>query len=66
MKALGLFLLVSGWIVMVSAIALLRPAFIPAFAVAGFAVDLLGLVLLARAHTTPRLSGFQPRQERGY
>jgi len=50
MKAFSLFLLVAGWFLVLAAIALLRPGFIPAFATAGVAVEFLGLALLAREH----------------
>jgi hypothetical protein len=50
MKVFSLTLLVAGWLLIGTAIALLKPEFVPVFVVAGFAVELLGLVLLARAH----------------
>lgn len=50
MKAFSLFLLLAGWFLVATAIALLKPAFIPVFVVAGMAVEALGLVLLARQH----------------
>jgi hypothetical protein len=49
MRVFSLFLLVAGWFLVVAAIAMLKPAFVPAFVVAGLAVELLGLALLARA-----------------
>jgi len=49
-KVLGLLLLLAGWFLVGAAIALLRPGFVPVFAVAGGGVELLGLVLLARQH----------------
>jgi UPF0716 family protein affecting phage T7 exclusion len=60
MKIFSLFLLVSGWFLVVAAIALLRPGFLAAFAVAGLAVELLGLTLLARSCTSLQ------RRERRY
>jgi membrane-bound ClpP family serine protease len=60
MKLFSLFLLVSGWFLVLAAIALLRPGFLAVFAVAGLAVELLGLALLARAYIP------SPRQERRY
>jgi len=61
MKVFSLFLLVSGWFLVLAAIALLRPGFLAIFAVAGLAVELLGLVLFARAYIP-----LQQRQERRY
>ncbi len=49
MKVFSLFLLIAGWFLVISAIALLRQGFMQVFALAGFAVELLGLVLLCRA-----------------
>jgi hypothetical protein len=65
MRTFSLFLLVAGWFVVVASIALLRPGFVPAFAAAGFAVELLALVLLARAQAAVRRLP-TPRQERRY
>ncbi len=48
MKAFSLFLMVVGWFLVMTAIAMLKPGFIPAFAVAGLLVELLGLSLLTR------------------
>ena len=50
---------------MVAAIALLQPRFVPVFAVAGLAVELLALILLARAHAAV-LHFPAARQERRY
>jgi hypothetical protein len=49
-KVFSFFLLVAGWLLVGTAIALLKPGFVPVFAIAGFAVELLGLILLARGH----------------
>jgi hypothetical protein len=49
MKVFSLSLMLAGWFLVVAAIAMLRPGFVPVFAVAGLAVELLGLGLLARA-----------------
>jgi uncharacterized membrane protein len=63
MRVFSLFLLLSGWFLVAAAIALLKPNFVPVFAVAGLGVELLGLALLARAQAAAlRL----PRRERGY
>ena len=50
-KALSLFLLVAGWLVIIAAIALLQGQGARAgFAVAGVAVEVAGLVMLCRSH----------------
>jgi hypothetical protein len=51
MKLLGFLLLPAGWVIVLSAIALLA-AGAPriAFALAGFGVEVLGLVIVIRAH----------------
>lgn len=64
MKVFSLILLVTGWFLVVAAIAMLRPGFIPAFVVAGFAVEGLGFCLLANAQAT--LPATNTRQERRY
>jgi hypothetical protein len=55
MKVAGFLLLVSGWALVVMAIALLA-ATGPraAFLLAGLGVEALGLVLVARSHLTPK------------
>ena len=65
MKVFTLFLLVAGWFLVVAAIAMLRPGFLAAFVVAGIAVELLGLGLLARTHAVAR-DPFLSQQERRY
>jgi UPF0716 family protein affecting phage T7 exclusion len=64
MKVLSLILLVAGWFLVVAAIAMLKPGFIPAFVVAGFAVEILGFCLLAKAQAA--LAAGSSRQERRY
>lgn len=54
MKIFSLFLLAAGWYLVLAAIAWLEPAFQPAFVIAGIAVELLGLFLLARTHLACR------------
>jgi uncharacterized membrane protein len=63
MKLFSVFLLVAGWFLVLTAIALLRPGFVPVFALAGVAVEFLGLALLAREHlvATGKRSGLQER-----
>jgi hypothetical protein len=55
MKLAGFLLLLTGWALVLAAIALL-PAAGPraAFLLAGVGVEALGLVLLARSHLTPK------------
>ena len=50
MKLLGFILLVSGWGIVVAASRMLHGNVVPAFIVAGVAVEVLGLVLVARTH----------------
>lgn len=58
MKAISLFLLFSGWIVAVAAIALLSSQAVRgAFVTAGFSIQALGLVLLFRSHRSIRQPG---------
>jgi hypothetical protein len=55
MKVAGFLLLLAGWILVLAAIALLSaPGPRGAFLVAGLSVEALGLVLVARAHLTPK------------
>jgi hypothetical protein len=55
MKIAGFFLLPAGWMLVLAAVALLpASAARIGFFFAGLAVEMLGLVLFARAHLTPR------------
>ena len=55
MNIAGMLLLVSGWIIVVAAIAMLKtPTAQGGFLVAGMAVELLGLILAFRAHLIRR------------
>ncbi|HEX6896675.1 MAG TPA: hypothetical protein VF146_15450 [Bryobacteraceae bacterium] len=54
MKTAGLLLLPSGWFIVLSAIALLSGPARTGFALAGCAVELLGLTLLVRSHIASR------------
>jgi hypothetical protein len=62
MKVAALLLLLSGWLIVLSAVPMLRGSSRAGFVYAGFAVELLGLVLLFRAHMTPQ--GDQSQGER--
>jgi uncharacterized membrane protein YccC len=55
MKILGFLLLVSGWAIVLTAVALLSKQ-VPrgAFVLAGIGVEIIGFVLLARAHPARR------------
>jgi hypothetical protein len=55
MKAAGFLLLFSGWLLVLAAISMLA-ATGPrtAFLLAGMGVEVLGLVLAARSHLTPK------------
>ena len=51
MRLLGFLLLLSGWLEVVAALLLLRsPLERSAFVTAGIGVEVLGLILAARAH----------------
>lgn len=50
MKLLGFLLLVSGWGIVETAFYLLHGNALPAFIIAGLGVEILGLVLVTRAH----------------
>jgi hypothetical protein len=51
MKLMGFLLLLSGWGLVLSAVALLASFSLRAsFALAGFGVELLGLILVIRSH----------------
>jgi len=65
MRVFSLFLLLAGWFLVVAAIALLKPGFVPVFAVAGLAVEVLALALLARAQAAVHRLPIS-RQERRY
>jgi hypothetical protein len=55
MKVAGFLLLLAGWVLVLAAIALLGAAGPRgAFLLAGIGVELLGLVLAARSHLTPK------------
>jgi hypothetical protein len=55
MKVAGFLLLVAGWILVLAALALLKAAGPrTAFLLAGVGVEILGLVLFARAHLVPK------------
>ena len=62
MKVISLFLLVAGWFLVVAAIAMLRPGFVPVFAVAGLVVELLGFGMLARTQAVSLPSSRQERR----
>ena len=53
MSLIGFFLQIAGWIIVLAAISLLEAAARTAFALAGFCVQLLGLVIVVRSHLIP-------------
>jgi hypothetical protein len=50
MKLGGFLLLLSGWGIVITALAILHGHAVSAFVYAGFAVELLGIVLVFRGH----------------
>jgi hypothetical protein len=50
MRIGGFFLLLSGWVIVVAALALLHGSALSAFILAGLAVEILGLALFAKSH----------------
>jgi len=55
LKTGGIFFLLSGWWIVLAAVALLRSlAGIGGFLAAGLAVEIAGLGMLVRAHMAPR------------
>jgi hypothetical protein len=53
MKIAALLLILSGWFIVLAAVALLRAGSRAGFVYAGTGVELLGLALLFRAHLKP-------------
>jgi hypothetical protein len=55
MKAAGFLLLFAGWFLVLAALAMLPAAGAPrtAFVLAGLCVEVLGIVLVIRAHLIP-------------
>ena len=56
MRLTGFVLLLSGWIIVLAAVAILKPSTPPqaAFVLAGAGVEALGLVLVVRSYRIPR------------
>lgn len=50
MKLLGFVLLLSGWGIVIAALSMLHGKAVPAFILAGVAIEGLGLALVVRAH----------------
>lgn len=50
MRWMGILLLIAGFLIVLAALELLRAGRQPVFVIAGGGVELLGLVLLTRAH----------------
>lgn len=53
MRLLGFFLQITGWIIVLAAIALLQGAPQGAFAFAGLGIELAGVTLVVRSHLIP-------------
>jgi uncharacterized membrane protein len=58
LKIAGFLLLIMGWLLVLSAIVLLKQTALGAFVAAGLGVEALGLFLIARAHITRKPSSF--------
>ena len=55
MKITGLLMMPAGWIIVLTALVLLRASLAQnLFVAAGLGVEIMGLVLFARAHLVPR------------
>jgi hypothetical protein len=55
MKAVGFLMLLAGWLLVLAALVLFAATSLRvAFALTGFAVEVLGLALAFRAHLIPR------------
>ena len=50
MKLVGFFLLLSGWMIVLAAVALLALSARTGFVFAGIGVELVGVVLVTRSH----------------
>ena len=53
MRLAGFFLLLTGWIIVLAAVALLQAGAQAGFVLAGFLVEVLGIVMVVRAHLIP-------------
>jgi hypothetical protein len=66
MRLVGFLLLVSGWGLVVTALGMLSAAGPRgAFALAGVAVEILGLVITVRAHLPPKSDNRSRQLDRG-
>jgi hypothetical protein len=55
MKVSGFLLLLAGWAIVLAAVVLLRTALQRSvFVMAGIGVEVLGMILIVRAHRPPR------------
>jgi hypothetical protein len=54
MKLAGFLWLVTGWVIVLAAVALLRAGAQTGFALAGFLVQVAGLTQIVRAHRIPQ------------
>ena len=53
MKLGGFLLLLSGWAIVVTALAILHRNAVVAFVYAGMAIEIMGMVLVFRGHLPP-------------
>ena len=55
MKLVGFLLLLSGWMLVLAAVALLQSALtLAAFVLAGMGVEVMGLIFVVRSHLSER------------
>jgi hypothetical protein len=58
MKVVGFFLLLSGWLIVLAALAVIGSGVpLQAFILSGVGVEVLGLALVIRSHLVPRRDG---------
>jgi hypothetical protein len=58
MKAVGFFLLLAGWLIVLAALAVIGSGVpLEAFILSGLGVEILGLTLVIRSHLVPHGDG---------
>ena len=53
MRYAGFLFLVSGWLIVLAAVSLLKSMALAGFSLTGFFIQLLGLTLVVRSHVIP-------------
>ena len=53
MRNAGFLFLVSGWLIVLAAVLLLKSMALAGFSLTGFLIQLLGLTLVVRSHVIP-------------